>query len=711
MPRSDIEDTIDRAVQLGRDNRKLIGLIAAHCANARVVLEGGTGMVEAQTGLPIGMRSIRCDHAATPSGVAHNLAFLVEDFYQGNCVGCPHRRIRGIPNLATWYEERAAENARHAETERRVAEECQRSLESRQAVRRLLRLTENDAGRELLDLLDRLDGHKPVEDDHQDAEERLVATVRSAPDFLSTGIVDALFAVAETGEPAALRALTIWVYRAPRLADRLLHVAVHLLTDDQDPHATEVFVQLADRATPQDVEQIIDSLMGLAAQVIWWEPNAQPAGLLAAARVSLPVVLDAICRYLEGHRPGDAVEEGGPSPVAIAMGGCAAEHLILQEPGTASVLVPRLLDALPRTMHVRGLHPDPDALWHAVIRTLRAAFLMRPVETANAVDRVAPSRPVEEREHLFGIYAGVLNPRDGAAVPVEARRVALARVVARAMGDWGLDVAATAATNVEHLAASNPLELAGSGRALVGTLLWAFSESGDLGRRLEVLVDPGQRLEEEGQRMVRVRWIRSLAIAVGHLVSTDAEFAEVMTLYDATVTESIRTTEAARELRRRLLGAFPALATSPGQAARLMPRLYSALLDSDVGIRATAIDVCRRWVTGPGYALPELVRAFVPTLLDDKYVAVHRAMIRAIWAILPLHGDVRRIVLSLLGWAETYATKNPDLRPVPTFIFLSSVKIYDHSVKIYDHSVKISEILQSYKHPIYPDSHSSRDSR
>ncbi len=60
MPGSDIEDAIDRAMQLGRDNQKLIGLIEAHCANARIVLEGGPGMVEAQTGLPIGMRSIRC---------------------------------------------------------------------------------------------------------------------------------------------------------------------------------------------------------------------------------------------------------------------------------------------------------------------------------------------------------------------------------------------------------------------------------------------------------------------------------------------------------------------------------------------------------------------------------------------------------------------------------------------------------------------------
>ena len=451
MARSDIENTIERAVQLGHDNQRLIELVEAHCANARIVREGGSGLVEQQTGLPIGMRSIRCDHAAPPSGFAHNLAFLVEDFYRANCVGCPHRRIRGIPNLATWCEERAAERARHEESARRVAEERARSLVARQAMRRHLRLSENDAGRELLDLLDHLDGRESGEEGHQDAEERLVATVRAAPGLISTGVVDALFAVAEIGEPAALRALTLWVQPASRLADRLLHIAVRLLADGPNPHAADVFVQFAHRAAPQDVQQIIDSLMKLAARVIRWEPEARPAGLLAAARVSLPVVLDAICRHLD-----DA-----SSPSAVAVGGCAAEHLIRQEPGTASVLVPRLIEALPSAMDVRGAHPDPDALWHAIVRGLRAALVARPSETADAIDRVAPSRSDDEREHLFSVYTGVLDPRDGGAVPAEARRVALARVVARAMGDWDFDVAATAAAKVEHIA---EFESCGTGR-------------------------------------------------------------------------------------------------------------------------------------------------------------------------------------------------------------------------------------------------------
>ncbi len=74
MSKSHTANSVERAVQLGRDDQKLIELIEAHCANARVVREGWGGMVEEQTGLPIEMRSIRCDHAAPASSFAHNLA-------------------------------------------------------------------------------------------------------------------------------------------------------------------------------------------------------------------------------------------------------------------------------------------------------------------------------------------------------------------------------------------------------------------------------------------------------------------------------------------------------------------------------------------------------------------------------------------------------------------------------------------------------------
>src|SRR5207248_1786490 len=154
---------------------------------------------------------------------------------------------------------------------------------------------------------------------------------------------------------------------------------------------------------------------------------------------------------------------------------------------------------------------DPDALWHAIVRGLRAALVASPEKTADAIDRVAPSRSDDEREHLFSVYSGTLDPRDGVEVPAEARRVALMRVVARATGDWDVDVAARAAAKVEHIAESSPVELAGYGRALIGTLLRVLSERDDPAQRLEVLASPAQRLEKDHRRAVRGRWLRSLA--------------------------------------------------------------------------------------------------------------------------------------------------------------------------------------------------------
>ena len=52
---------------LGQRNAQVIVLFERYCANVRVEVMGGTGMLEAATGLPIGHRAFRCAYA--PGGV------------------------------------------------------------------------------------------------------------------------------------------------------------------------------------------------------------------------------------------------------------------------------------------------------------------------------------------------------------------------------------------------------------------------------------------------------------------------------------------------------------------------------------------------------------------------------------------------------------------------------------------------------------------
>jgi len=61
-----------QALEVGQRNAEAIELVRKHCANARVEHDpmGGIGMLEQMTGLPIGMRTVKCDYAPKPPNFA-----------------------------------------------------------------------------------------------------------------------------------------------------------------------------------------------------------------------------------------------------------------------------------------------------------------------------------------------------------------------------------------------------------------------------------------------------------------------------------------------------------------------------------------------------------------------------------------------------------------------------------------------------------------
>jgi hypothetical protein len=59
-----MDDQINRAIRIGEDNAVIIQLYQNFCANLQVERFGGTGIVEIETGLPIGSRSFKCQHAS-----------------------------------------------------------------------------------------------------------------------------------------------------------------------------------------------------------------------------------------------------------------------------------------------------------------------------------------------------------------------------------------------------------------------------------------------------------------------------------------------------------------------------------------------------------------------------------------------------------------------------------------------------------------------
>jgi hypothetical protein len=98
---------IERTILDGERNQDAKRLIHNWRRHARVQKFGGTGLIEMQTGLPIGPYAMVCDFAAA-SGMA---TWLLEEsavrFHGANCVSCPHR----VPVARTHSRVRRKRNA------------------------------------------------------------------------------------------------------------------------------------------------------------------------------------------------------------------------------------------------------------------------------------------------------------------------------------------------------------------------------------------------------------------------------------------------------------------------------------------------------------------------------------------------------------------------------------------------------------------------
>jgi hypothetical protein len=69
-------DRIQQAMEAGEKNLRTWKLVQNWCANVKIVKHGGTGIVEMQTGLPIGHHFLECPHAHPWASAP---AYLVRD--------------------------------------------------------------------------------------------------------------------------------------------------------------------------------------------------------------------------------------------------------------------------------------------------------------------------------------------------------------------------------------------------------------------------------------------------------------------------------------------------------------------------------------------------------------------------------------------------------------------------------------------------------
>ena len=204
-----------------------------------------------------------------------------------------------------------------------------------------------------------------------------------------------------------------------------------------------------------------------------------------------------------------------------------------------------------------------------------------------------------------------------------------------------------------YLASDLPAEVAVHVDELLGAILPLCAPDRDAsavatGNTVDAVV---AGMERESLRIRRDARTHRLAQTVGRCASarTADVLAAVLALFTATTGDEVHD----RAVRTTMIDVLEE-AASPETLRNLLPITYSALLDGDHVVRAAGIDL---WVACAGVAdtLPLELIELSEALLQDRYVIVHRRMLRQLPRLRVPAAVAAKLLPIVTAWVITYA--------------------------------------------------------
>jgi len=618
--------------EIGEANRVTLELLRNWCAHAKIVTEGGVGLFQQVTGLPISMCRVTCEHERAGSQTSMHLKENALDFYDRNCFDCEHRVPVGFPNLSFLVGERDRERQardQRAEEKRRRKEE---ELAARCRERERLFEAPTSAQRSLVELLDELD-RSPSEA----TEHAFLEGLRAVPDQVTERFRDSIAEVAVAGGRERTRGGLLALEQLEFDTVELARLALGAISRNE---AVEEAAKIAARHLTSEHREEIESVAG--AILLLAEPmigsvfdrfrSSHPDLLLRANAVAPEVVRAAIERALASE--GKGIRSAGCSAIAVLMAanaetsaaGALAESLVRSLPlpddhydgGSAgaraswllAVLLRRSPDSVEKVLRAH-LEDPQDAIRCGVFQALIDLFRPRDLATGRIAsgERDIHETPEPVEEFAFGLIIEVVS-----RIPTDDR---LSRSIEffRARGYEGI-----------------PWTLAAQhAPTLLGAAAIASDRADQVGEESPLLEDPRPdplKSLERGSSSIQLRGLaRELAEYVAWLSWNHSVPSERQRLAEYFL-------ETLRAVPRHADGFASILLAQLGKLSRpqeVLPELYSAMTHEAVRARVAAssayVDLCD--AVSPD-ALPKLLHETFLVLLSDPFVAVHKAALQSL---------------------------------------------------------------------------------
>lgn len=608
-----VDDGIARAIQIGESNARVIELAQNWCAHLEVEKNGGTGLVEIQTGLPIGMRSFKCVHASAAGFAGMALEGIALDFYDRNCVGCDKRSPVRLPNLSQLVAERDdAKKSDEARHEVSVREERTR-YEARNRARLSFSQNADEATRALIENIDALDREPTTQ-----KVEVLIQLAAVAPERFDAGVKQALFQLAQESSSylvldAVLKTLKAIHADSKALCSAALRVLSH-------SHLSIAGTIVAESVTSEHVEDVpvaIPALISLAGPHDNWFPlpelRDEPEGLLAAYKVAPTAVSDVIRDMLRSAQK------------IVRIG---AIHAIQRIRETDDRFGMALVEALVFSLELPDDHYDRGSA-ETWAQDVLAEMLE---EHFNEVDPILTASFPKLGEHdddvgLMHVYLRLFRSyrhgRDRTIVVTHVHEELfgrLLRYLSTTCAEQGsiqlLEFLRSDAKEFPALVESHIDGLLGAVAILADEQVAAstfFSQ-------LHLPPDPLAALEAESRK----NSLHHLVEAVAQLIGTTAK--ERPTTVGATLLATLTKIEAGHdELRSALVKAVGRMAQNRDTLPAILPSLYNAMMGTSQKVRSAAAEAYGELIQRDPDDLPPLLHETFVTLLTDPYLIVHSA--------------------------------------------------------------------------------------
>lgn len=636
----DIQDDIDRTTAIGIENAQILELAANWCEHIGVTRGpmGGVGLVERATGLPVGGGSLRCSYARAPTHFGMQLKFTAPDFYEKNCVGCPHHKPTGrAPHLGAWADAVLAERdeqARNAAEERRVGQEKRRA---RSEQRRFLLGTPDPAVQAILDLVERVDAEEP----DPEAERLLLKHAELSPQDFPDALLNHLASEGLVIGRGPLLEVVFEIFeRAGRPSlDAVLSLAFAAVRHGIAAQAGGALIGQQATEIPAD-ERTRRGLVHLAAGAFEfrgdWE-GARSEGLLRFFDIDPNGVGSTVSVLLR-----DA------EPWARATAAHAAQGLVRKRPAAGDLLLPALLDCVVMEDRSR-YHGDPWASSKAA-DVVGDILIAKPAATDGAIVERLQGAGEREARALWQCYWHASPSRFRDPVPPEAIGVIERRAVALLKEDRPIGILERVAETLSNLTDDHDGSAGVSLQELVDLLL-IWNDKHRQAGKFEV-AEPTTPLEflESQNHQLRVGAVsRNLEEALEGRAKADvaAYVAAITPIWDAPGGPTL-----VDEDRASLLKALGSIRTQV-QLHAAEPLLGRVLATGETEERAAALRALEEMQWRDLNVPRPIQQHVVANLFHEKlWVAIHA--IRALPIVDVEPADGLRVINYLLSFAHNY---------------------------------------------------------